>query len=446
MKRVATIILLLGMLIGPLTAEDPVLLGLRGAFNAFAPVPEETARAARASATELMGRYLTKQGENHLCQRKTSPAGAWMELQGLKMGRVTAQAVSQADRANGIEDKLLVSVDCEMYRTRKPGETSWSPWVNGIPTLFPPAFHVERGTNGKWTASSSHLQYFNPIGNQPPAANQATGGLPPGMSRAGSASSPPPAKTIPSPPPPTAPNPSNAGAKPAYQLPIPAAKPPVKNRDSSQPAKPTKPFENIIPLIVVAVFGASAISLLSKKKKRRTRPRNLFLANQQAPPPVPMPSTGPMPPPLPALAPKSEWNPINLMERRDNLMTPAELAFFAVLEPIVRSSCMISSKVRLADLFDVRQERGQQAAFNKIVGKHIDFVLTDYQTSRILCGIELDDSSHNSPDRIERDRFVNDLFSEKQLPLLRVPFSWTYHPEALRVSLIKAGLVIQESN
>jgi len=38
-------------------------------------------------------------------------------------------------------------------------------------------------------------------------------------------------------------------------------------------------------------------------------------------------------------------------------MTPAEQAFFAVLEPIVRSSCMVSSKVRLADLFDVRQER-----------------------------------------------------------------------------------------
>jgi len=200
-----------------------------------------------------------------------------------------------------------------------------------------------------------------------------------------------------------------------------------------------------MPLIVVAVVGASAISMLSKKKKRSARPKNPFLANQQAPPPVPMPGTGPMPPPLPAFAPKSDWNPINLMERRDNLMSPAELAFFAVLEPIVRSSCMVSSKVRLADLFDVRQERGQQAAFNKIVGKHIDFVLTDYQTSRILCGIELDDSSHNRPDRIERDNFVNELFAANHLPLIRVPVAWTYYPQALRAELLKCGVSLSNA-
>ena len=464
MNRLVKSLLLVVALAGPVAAEDPVLLGLRGALNALTPVPEATARSARTAVADLLAPYLTKQGANHLCQRKTVPAGQWLELQGLKIQRVTAQAVSQADRANGIQEKLLVFVDCVMYRTRKAGEAVWSPWVNGKPILFPPGINVEHGANGAWTAASFYLQYLNPIGNQRPqtnpqaAANPATAGLPPGMSRAGSATIPPPAQSIPPTPQPAAPiltpihppgpkvqpaeNPSTAVHIPAYQSLIPAGKPTIQNQESPPPDKATKPFDNIMPLIVVAVVGASAISLFFKKKKRHTRSINPFQTYPQTPPPVPRPSAGPMPPPLPAFAPKSEWNPINLMERRDNLMSPAELAFFAVLEPIVRSSYMISSKVRLADLFDVRQERGQQAAFNKISRKHIDFVLTDYQTSRILCGIELDDSSHNYPDRIERDRFVDELFAEKQLPLLRVPFSWTYHPAVLREALSKAGVIM----
>jgi len=123
-------------------------------------------------------------------------------------------------------------------------------------------------------------------------------------------------------------------------------------------------------------------------------------------------------------------------------MTPAELAFFAILEPLVRPSCMISAKVRLADLFQVGQGVGQQSAFNKISRKHIDFVLTDPATSRILCGIELDDRSHKLPDRVERDEFVNEVFAKNQLPLLRVPVAWTYYPQALRAELVKAGLVL----
>lgn len=130
------------------------------------------------------------------------------------------------------------------------------------------------------------------------------------------------------------------------------------------------------------------------------------------------------------------------MRRKENLMTPAEQSFFSVLQPIVGPSCIISSKVRLADLFDVVQERGQQAAFNKICSKHIDFVLTDPSSSRILCCIELDDSSHQRPDRIERDRFVNELFATHHLPLMRVPAAWTYYPQALRAELAKAGIVL----
>lgn len=118
-------------------------------------------------------------------------------------------------------------------------------------------------------------------------------------------------------------------------------------------------------------------------------------------------------------------------------MTDAEQKFFAVLQPLVAPSYHISSKVRLADIFDVLYAPGRKAAFNKIRSKHIDFVLTEPGTSRILCGIELDDNSHQRPDRVERDRFVNQLFASQSVPLLRVPWAHHYDPEALRQSIAR---------
>lgn len=46
--------------------------------------------------------------------------------------------------------------------------------------------------------------------------------------------------------------------------------------------------------------------------------------------------------------------------------------------------------------------------FNKVQAKHVDFVLCDKKmVARII--IELDDSSHNRPDRQARDSFVDEI-------------------------------------
>jgi hypothetical protein len=195
--------------------------------------------------------------------------------------------------------------------------------------------------------------------------------------------------------------------------------------------------------MIVASFGAFLNAIKSKKASgKRGKPNR---SAKITPPPLNCQAACLQPPPLPPSTFTKDSNPIDLMRRKENLMTPAEQAFFAVLAPIVRPSCMVSSKVRLADLFEVRHARGQQAAFNKISSKHIDFVLTEPGTSRILCGIELDDSSHNRPDRIERDDFVNELFAANGMPLLRVPVAWTYYPQALRAELVKAGVSLSNA-
>lgn len=186
---------------------------------------------------------------------------------------------------------------------------------------------------------------------------------------------------------------------------------------------------------VVALAGvASALLLVLRPSKRSRRPGR----GRPAPPPprAPRPAG---PPPLPSPVPPALPG-LDLTLPRDALLTPAELAFFRALEPLVTPGYAVFSKVRLADLFDVRAGRGRQAAFNQISAKHVDFVLCDPATSKVLAAIELDDRSHQRPDRAERDRFVNDLFAANHLPLARVPVARSYPPEQLRAKLMRDGI------
>lgn len=434
---------LLIALSGSTLGENPIELGLKGAVNMLTPVPEEKSRPALSTADTVLRQHVKKIGENHLCQYSASLANEWIELNGLKLSRVTNGVVSEADRANGIQDRLYVAVECAMHRRRKPGASAWSPWTNGLPLLLPGAIVVEQATDGRWRAAESSLKYFNRIGTTTPAAPSPANGLPPGVSRpAGQASALIPSPTNSQSQPPVSSTPRTLPRQTPeviFRKPIEPPNLPAETKsgiEGKATNRTSAQIDAITPLIVVAVVFCSVLSLVLAKVFRRKKPRQAF------PPPLRHLRPVATPPPLPASSSAAGSNPLDLIQRCDNLMTPAELAFFSILEPLVRPSCMISAKVRLADLFQVGQGVGQQSAFNKISRKHIDFVLTDPATSRILCGIELDDRSHNHPDRVERDKFINEVFARNQLPLLRVPVAWTYYPQALRAELVKAGLVL----
>ena len=78
-------------------------------------------------------------------------------------------------------------------------------------------------------------------------------------------------------------------------------------------------------------------------------------------------------------------------------------------------------EVRLADLIEPKPKAENpfwMECFNKIKAKHIDFALADEDTS-IVALIELDDSSHARPDRVERDDFVNAVLANTGYTLLR---------------------------
>lgn len=78
------------------------------------------------------------------------------------------------------------------------------------------------------------------------------------------------------------------------------------------------------------------------------------------------------------------------------------------------------------------------AYFNKIVQRHLDFLICDAATMKPLLGIELDDSSHQWNQRQERDKFIEEVFEAAQFPLLRFPVQREYNAREIVARLAPA--------
>lgn len=120
------------------------------------------------------------------------------------------------------------------------------------------------------------------------------------------------------------------------------------------------------------------------------------------------------------------------------LNSPAEQRFQHALEQAIKSLHLrVYLKVRLADVVSVRAELSGKAfwrAFAPIAAKHLDFVLC-HADNRIYCAIELDDRSHQRPDRRDRDALVDEVLHSAGIPLLRVPIQKRYDIAALQDQL-----------
>jgi hypothetical protein len=116
-------------------------------------------------------------------------------------------------------------------------------------------------------------------------------------------------------------------------------------------------------------------------------------------------------------------------QKSEALFTPAERSFLGVLHQAVGNNAAIYGKVRVADVVEPKtglNRSARQSAFNRISGKHFDFLLCDKEKLSVICAIELDDRSHNSKRRHERDEFLNGVCEAAGVPLIQVPAKSAY--------------------
>ncbi len=130
---------------------------------------------------------------------------------------------------------------------------------------------------------------------------------------------------------------------------------------------------------------------------------------------------------------------------RDDFLSPAEHSFYLVLKNMLGEHLTICPKVALADIFFVVRPNENMRAYNKINRKHVDFLICDPKKMAALFGIELDDSSHKRPDRVDRDEFVEHAFDAAGLPLLRIPVRANYNTSELG-ALFKQALELRRKS
>lgn len=117
------------------------------------------------------------------------------------------------------------------------------------------------------------------------------------------------------------------------------------------------------------------------------------------------------------------------------VMTSRENECFKILNEIFSSKWFVVPQVHLSALLDYRV-KGQNwnAAFRHINGKSVDFVLIGKESYKVICVIELDDSTHSRPHRIERDVEIERMFKEARIPLARISkFESMTKPEIAKV-------------
>lgn len=112
------------------------------------------------------------------------------------------------------------------------------------------------------------------------------------------------------------------------------------------------------------------------------------------------------------------------------LLSKGERAFADALEQCLPAGTRLLAKVNLADLLKPASARDGGARF-KISQKHVDFVIVDSNWS-VVAAIELNDKTHDAPQRRERDEFLKDACEGAGVRLHFVRAASRYDPATLR--------------
>ena len=94
--------------------------------------------------------------------------------------------------------------------------------------------------------------------------------------------------------------------------------------------------------------------------------------------------------------------------RQKFLLTKTEYAFYKILE-----------EVCLEDFISVTGTKNIGKYRGYIKSRHVDFLICD-KDLHIKAGLELDDSSHETKQAAQTDKFKNELFESIGLPLFRI--------------------------
>jgi hypothetical protein len=129
--------------------------------------------------------------------------------------------------------------------------------------------------------------------------------------------------------------------------------------------------------------------------------------------------------------------------RRGRFLSANETIFLRTLDAALGRSYRAFAQVRLAELANPAESAKvhiRRRALNAVMAKSVDFVICDVLTLDPVAAIEVDDCSHLLPERRDRDAFVNAVFAEIGVPLVRVKAQRSYSVAELRDLFARVGV------
>ena len=113
---------------------------------------------------------------------------------------------------------------------------------------------------------------------------------------------------------------------------------------------------------------------------------------------------------------KNNLNETQPKYEKKQLMTKCELYFFFILSENFAKDYLIIPQVNLASI--ITKNKKFESEYQNELNRNIDFGIFDKSTYLPLLLIEINDSSHNQPRRIERDKRVKDICSQSDIKLI----------------------------
>lgn len=109
--------------------------------------------------------------------------------------------------------------------------------------------------------------------------------------------------------------------------------------------------------------------------------------------------------------------------QRKYLLTKNEWHAYKKLQDLAaKRELQVCPKVRMLDLVEPRRgEKHYKTLFWKVQAKHVDFLICDKDLN-IKAILELDDNSHNTNERKERDTFVDEVLTSVGYKVIRAKY------------------------
>lgn len=116
-----------------------------------------------------------------------------------------------------------------------------------------------------------------------------------------------------------------------------------------------------------------------------------------------------------------------------SVLTFQERKLLSTIRKATQNEYIILMKVRMGDFIYIANQPKDGTFYpNQVMFKHVDFLLCGKFRIEPLLVIELDDSSHNSSQRMENDKVKNEICDAVGLPYLRIALQKRYDPDLLR--------------